>query len=44
MCINNNSSSNLNEVIKAILDFFIKKLHKQKKHGTLTANKNKNCS
>ena len=41
MCININSSSNVNEVIRAILDFFIQKFHKHKKHETLHANKNK---
>ena len=41
MCINNNSSSNVNEVIRAILDCFIQKFQK---HETLTANKNKKCS
>ena len=40
MCINNNSSSNVNEVIRAILDFFIQTFHKHKKHKMLTVNKN----
>ena len=44
MCINNNSGSNVNEVITAIVDFFVQKLHKHKKHETLTANKNTKCS
>ena len=44
MCINNKSSSNINEVIEAILDFFIQKFHKHKKRETLTANKNKKFS
>ena len=39
MCINKNSS-NINEVIETILDFFIQKFHKHKKHETLTSNKN----
>ena len=30
-------SSNVNEVIKAILDFFIQSLHPHKKHETLTS-------
>ena len=34
-------SSNVNEVNKAILDFFIQTFYKYKKHETLTANKNK---
>ena len=37
MCINNNSSSNIKEVIRTILDFFIQKFHKHKKHETLTS-------
>ena len=44
MCINNKSSSNINEVIEAILDFFIQKFHKHKKREMLTANKNKKFS
>ena len=44
MCINKNSCSNVNEVIRAILELFIQKFHKHKKHETLTANKNKKCS
>ena len=31
------SSSNINEVTKTILDFFIKKFHEHKKHKTLTS-------
>ena len=30
-------SSNINEVIRAILDFFIQKFHKHKKRETLTS-------
>ena len=30
-------SSNINEVIRAILNFFIQKFHKHKKHKTLTS-------
>ena len=30
--------------MKTILDFFIQKFHKHKKHETLTANKNKKCA
>ena len=30
-------SSNVNEVIRAILDFFIQKFHKHKKNETLTS-------
>ena len=30
-------SSNINEVIRAILNFFIQKFHKYKKHKTLTS-------
>ena len=37
-------SSHVNEVIKAILDFFIQKFHKHKKHEMLTANNNKKCA
>ena len=37
MCINNNNiSSNINEVIRAILNFFIQKFHEHQKHKTLT--------
>ena len=39
-----NKSNNVNEVIKTILDFFIQKFHKHKKHETLTVNKNKKCA
>ena len=44
MCINNNSSSNINEVIRAILDFSIQKFYKHKKHKTRTSEQNKKCS
>ena len=37
MCVKNNSSSNINEAIETILDFFIQKFHKHKKHKTLTS-------
>ena len=30
-------SSNINEVIRAILNFFIPKFHKHKKHKTFTS-------
>ena len=32
-----NVSSNISEVIRAILDFFIQKYYKHKKHETLTS-------
>ena len=32
-------SSNISEVIRAILDFFIQKFHEHKKHKTLTSEK-----
>ena len=32
-----NFSSNIKEVIRTILDFFIQKFHKDKKHKTLTS-------
>ena len=44
MCIKNNISSNVNEVIAAIVDFFVQKRHKHKKHETFTGNKNTKCS
>ena len=44
MCINNNISTNINEVIRAILDFFIQRFHKHKGTKRLQANKNKKCS
>ena len=31
------SSSNISEVTKTILDFFIQKFHEHKKHKTLTS-------
>ena len=37
MCINNSISSNINEVIKAILNFFIQKFYMHKKDKTLTS-------
>ena len=37
MCINNNSSSNINEVLRIILDFSIQTFYKHKKHKTLTS-------
>ena len=37
-------SSDVKEIIKAILDFFIQKFHKHKKHEMLTADNNKKCA
>ena len=42
MCINSNSSSNTNETIKTILDFFIQKFTSTKSTKRLQVNKNKN--
>ena len=36
-------SSHINEVTETILDFFIQKFDKHKKHQTLTTNKSKNA-
>ena len=33
--------NNINEVIRAVLDFFIQKFYKHKKHETLTSGKKK---
>ena len=37
------TSSNINEVIKAILDFFIQKFHKHKKYKALASEQIKNA-
>ena len=37
-------SSNINEVIKTILDFFIQKFYRHRSTGRLQANKNKICA